>query len=301
MTAFVRRLAVCFALTIGIGGLSAVQANAATITVSGFANCLGMLGYPTVEPATHVQIKTSTANVTVGVNLVGFYSANVPNVPSSGSNATAYVSCLSGAGPWNLPFHIPPSGSLSLDLTQPTPVHFAVYLDDPTNLSPINLHPKHPSRPFTVQVFNQNNVLVATRTVTATQFFANGAPTDEYTATIYLGHVSGVRYFKVWLDYTLHHQMQSFINIPSVPGPWNYSLDMRNDSTQTLIVGDVNQDNVVNITDYNLMMQCYSDLLPPKGPCSPSLKRASDLDDDGYVNGTDYNLMVRILNYHGGA
>jgi hypothetical protein len=62
-----------------------------------------------------------------------------------------------------------------------------------------------------------------------------------------------------------------------------------------LTVGDVNQDNQVNITDYNLMMQCYSDIAPPKGPCSPALKRASDLNDDGYVNQIDYNLYLRVV------
>ncbi len=66
-----------------------------------------------------------------------------------------------------------------------------------------------------------------------------------------------------------------------------------------LTAGDINQDNLVNITDYNLMMQCFSDFSPPKGPCPPSLEVAADLDDDGSVNGTDYNEMLRIFSSQG--
>ena len=303
MSILAHRVTVFFALALAaaLSTIGATRAEAATVTVSGFANCWGMLGYPTpAEPATQVRITIPGASVAVGVNAIGFYSANVPNVPSGGASATAYVSCLSGAGPWNLPFHLATS-SMSLDLTNPTPVDFAVYLDDPRNLSPINLHPRHPSRPLSVQIYNQSNALVGTRKVTATQFYANGAPTDEYTGTIYLGHISGVRWFKVWLDYTLHHQMQSFINVPSIPGPWHYSLDMRNDDVKTLIVGDINQDNRITTSstnrtdDYNLLLNCYSDLLPPRGPCSPQQKRAADLNDDGSVNGLDYNLFLKII------
>ena|SRR5690348_10618415 len=99
--------------------------------------------------------------------------------------------------------------------------------------------------------------------------------------------------FKVKLDYTLFKYATGFYLIQQ--GVDNSISDT------PLTVGDVNQDNAVNTADYNLMMQCYSDLSPAKGPCDANFKHASDLNDDGYVNGVDYNLMLRVFQNQGGG
>jgi hypothetical protein len=67
----------------------------------------------------------------------------------------------------------------------------------------------------------------------------------------------------------------------------------------TLITGDINNDNAVNIIDYNLLMGCYSDFLPPVS-CAAAYQAPSDLTDDGNVNQFDYNLFIRELNTRGG-
>jgi hypothetical protein len=54
-------------------------------------------------------------------------------------------------------------------------------------------------------------------------------------------------------------------------------------------VGDINEDNVLNILDYNLLLNCYSDLSPQRGPCDANQKAAADLTDDGRVQQFDYN------------
>ncbi len=62
----------------------------------------------------------------------------------------------------------------------------------------------------------------------------------------------------------------------------------------TLVVGDINEDNTISITDFNLLIDCYSDLLPAKN-CNATKKLAADISDDGKVNANDYSLFLREL------
>ncbi|MBI4039325.1 hypothetical protein HY388_00675, partial [Candidatus Daviesbacteria bacterium] len=61
-----------------------------------------------------------------------------------------------------------------------------------------------------------------------------------------------------------------------------------------LVVGDSNADGLLSILDYNLLLDCYSDLLPPKN-CDAAKKAKTDFSDDGKVNQDDYNLFLREL------
>jgi hypothetical protein len=69
--------------------------------------------------------------------------------------------------------------------------------------------------------------------------------------------------------------------------------------TTTLISGDINNDNAVNILDYNILMGCYSDFLPASNCNSVDAVRA-DITDDGNVDQFDYNLFLRELTNIGG-
>ena len=131
--------------------------------------------------------------------------------------------------------------------------------------------------------------------------------TDRYQATLQLptdtqgpnGHGpvwstngSSPYQVEVQLKYTL---------LKYVPGTVNISQGQNAMALDTpLTAGDVNGDNQVNIADYDVLLRCYSDLQPPKGPCSSQDKAGPDLNDDGNVNGDDYNEMVRIFRSQGG-
>lgn len=62
----------------------------------------------------------------------------------------------------------------------------------------------------------------------------------------------------------------------------------------TLVVGDTNNDNTLDILDYNMIYGCYSVDSPPRN-CNATQKFQSDLNDDGNVNQYDYNLFLREL------
>ena len=55
---------------------------------------------------------------------------------------------------------------------------------------------------------------------------------------------------------------------------------------------NINNDNKLDILDYNTLIGCYSDLAAATS-CNYTQKTASDLNDDGTVNQFDYNLFLR--------
>ena len=94
--------------------------------------------------------------------------------------------------------------------------------------------------------------------------------------------------------YTVKVKTPSFLTA-LLPGIQTVSQGLINSMPAvTLIAGDINGDNLISILDYNILMGCYSDLLPPSN-CSPANRVLSDLNDDNAVNGLDYNIFVRSL------
>ena len=61
-----------------------------------------------------------------------------------------------------------------------------------------------------------------------------------------------------------------------------------------LVAGDINGDNTLNILDYNVLVGCYSDLLPATD-CDDTRKVKADINDNGDVNQFDYNLFLREI------
>ncbi|GEM_PF-2202191 len=66
-----------------------------------------------------------------------------------------------------------------------------------------------------------------------------------------------------------------------------------------LITGDVNGDGALSVLDYNLIIDCFSDLRPARN-CNTTKKANADLSDDGKVNQDDYNLFLRELSVRNG-
>ncbi len=61
----------------------------------------------------------------------------------------------------------------------------------------------------------------------------------------------------------------------------------------SLVAGDVNDDNKLNILDYNLLIGCNS--IEPDPLCTGILRIQTDLDDNGIIDIEDYNLFLREL------
>ncbi len=152
-----------------------------------------------------------------------------------------------------------------------------------------NTSPLTPNRTLTVQVVNASNVLVTTLSGTITYSPSSGG----FSGSVSLGSTvpTGSYLVKVKTDKYLVKQLPGIITLTqgqttTIP-------------PVSLIVGDINNDNTLNILDYNILLGCYSDFTPPTS-CPGTNGKESDLNDDGSVNASDYNLFLRELSVQSG-
>jgi Mg-chelatase subunit ChlD len=152
-----------------------------------------------------------------------------------------------------------------------------------TNLS--NKNPLHKTITTDVQVYNTNNQIVS-----------QGQGSLEYASTSgnFQGLIgitpntfqSGKYYVKVKTNIHLRRL---------VPGILTITAGQKNTiPAATLVTGDSNNDNQLNILDYNSLLDCYSDLAVAT-TCNYDKKDATDFNDDGLVNQIDYNLFLREI------
>lgn len=63
----------------------------------------------------------------------------------------------------------------------------------------------------------------------------------------------------------------------------------------SLTTGDVNDDNTLNILDFNLLTTCFSPTKNTSGICDPTTNKTKDLTDDLNIDHLDYNLFLREI------
>ena len=150
------------------------------------------------------------------------------------------------------------------------------------NLS--NQNPAHTTRTASVSVYDASNTLL-----TSTSGSVNFDTTSgSYKGTVNLGSAltTGVYTIKVKTD---QHLYRLVAGIQTLTAGQTNNLPITD-----LVAGDTNDDNKVNILDYNALIGCYSDLSPAIS-CNPTLKLQTDLTDDSSVNQVDYNLFLREI------
>ncbi len=147
-----------------------------------------------------------------------------------------------------------------------------------------NFTPVHPQRTLTLELFDGSNTLVKSISGTVAFSNTNGNFTGIFdggtgiSSGSYLVKVKGIPY--------LRRQIGGFITLTS-----GQTISLPQAS---LTVGDANNDNQLNILDYNLLLDCYSELSPPRN-CDATKLVSTDFNDDGAVNQFDYNLFLREL------
>ncbi|HVF69470.1 MAG TPA: dockerin type I domain-containing protein, partial [Xanthomonadales bacterium] len=153
-----------------------------------------------------------------------------------------------------------------------------------------NANPQRPQRTVQIEVFNTQNQLVLSKTGQVSLDNALG----NFKGIIDLGPTfpTGIYSVKVKSDQFLKSL---------VPGIQNITTGSTNLLTQTtLVTGDINNDNKMDILDYNTLIDCYSDITPARNCSDPAKKTSADITDDGGVNQFDYNLFLRELTNRAG-
>jgi hypothetical protein len=152
-----------------------------------------------------------------------------------------------------------------------------------------NMSPLRPQRTVTVDIYDVQNQLVLSKQGTVTF----NATLGNFSGNVDLGTQfnTGIYTVKIKTDQYLRGLVAGIQTISKGQTTAMSSL--------TLVSGDVNNDNAINIVDYNIIVGCYSDLLPPVS-CNDLNEIRADLNDDGNVNQFDYNLFIRELTNLGG-
>lgn len=160
---------------------------------------------------------------------------------------------------------------------------------NPTAFSLSNQQPVHPQRTLTIEVLNNLGTVILNKTGLVTYNLTNG----NFTGVIDMGTglTSGSYNIKIKAPQYLKKQVTG---IQTITAGQTVQIP-----ATTLVTGDVNGDNKLNILDYDIIVGCYSDFAPPVS-CSGTQNNDSDLTDDGKVNQFDYNLFLRDLSVQNG-
>jgi len=148
-----------------------------------------------------------------------------------------------------------------------------------------NMNPLRPTRTVTVDILNASNQEVLKQQGTVTYDTNSG----KFLGTVDLGpnFTTGLYTVKVTTDQFLRSIVPGIQTITS-----GQTMKL---PYVSLVAGDIYPDNQINIVDYNILLSCYSDLLPASASCTATNKTLADLTDDGAVNQDDLNLFLREL------
>jgi len=142
----------------------------------------------------------------------------------------------------------------------------------------------HPVRTASVSFYNSNHQVVATSSGNIQYSSSSGS----FAGVINAGYIPPAIYtLKIQTNGYLIRRVQQII---SIIGGQTLNIPL-----VTLTTGDINNDNQLNILDYNLLFDCYTDYGTQPTTCTANKKAATDTNDDNLVNGVDYNLFLREI------
>jgi hypothetical protein len=161
--------------------------------------------------------------------------------------------------------------------------------DNVTPGSTGNLTPLTPQRHITLQLVNEQNTVVAQ----PSGLILYNSTTGDFRGVIDAGTTvpTGTYQVKVKTPNYLSAQIGSFFNLSQ-----GQTATL---PSKSLVVGDSNNDNQLNILDYNILLDCYSVFEPAKN-CDATKQKTADLNDDGKVNTADTTLWQREISVQSG-
>lgn len=222
---------------------------------------------------------------------------------SSGSNDQAATNILSSTNPATVSIGIGPQANTNLGFT--LLLHGIGSAGDtvnPTTSDLSNKNPIHPQRPINVWVYNSSNQIVAT---------GSGVVNFDTGSGTFLGQAGLVPDIPTG-NYTVKVKSDRYLRklVSGVPTITNGQVTQM---VQTeLVAGDTNNDNRIDVLDYNALLDCgYGQINPlpmtnsgskyESGACQAHTTPANvDLDDNGIITSSDYNLLLREFSIQNG-
>jgi hypothetical protein len=245
---------------IGTFTLNVIGSNSNTPTSIFFGNDTSILS---IGPTDHANENVLASSQPIFINIPGPTPTTTPTATQS-ATALAITAFMHGIGS---------SGDNA----------------NPTNSSLSNKAPQHTQRTATAYIYNHLNQLVSTSSGNL-----NYDPDEgNFKGTITLTNEipQGVYTIKIQSPVHLRRLVPGIQTL--IPNKTNTIPPI------TLITGDIKSDNALNILDYSILVDCYSDIQPPKS-CTETNKLLADINDDGSVNQVDYNLFLREITVQNG-
>lgn len=247
----------------------------------------------TVAPGTHYEYYVNAQDQ-------GGRNSNNSNVVSIDTGVIVQPTTVPTAAPTLIPTAAPTAAAPTVAPTTPsgTTLSLNVFFHsignsgdnaNPTSFTLSNKTPLHPTRDINVQLLDSANTVVLT--IPATLSYDSASGSFKGTAGFNTGASAGIYNIKVKSPTHLRRQ---------IPGIHTLQIGQNHVmSSVTVVAGDINNDNALNILDYNILVGCYSDL-SPAASCTTSNKLLTDLNDNGEVNQFDYNLFLREITVQNG-
>jgi len=146
-----------------------------------------------------------------------------------------------------------------------------------------NEDPEHSTRDITINISDLNGVAKITNQK-ASVTLASTSGAFATTSPIDLGSLPTGEY-KITIKMDISLPVTQTVTLTS-----GQTTDL---PTTSLVTGNTNNsDDVLNIQDWNMLLDCFSDINPAKS-CNDSKKQQTDITDDGSVNLQDFNIFIR--------
>lgn len=176
----------------------------------------------------------------------------------------------------------------------PTPLPDHAYINLQISLPGIaattsagNTNPLHPTRLVTLSLLQPNTSSSSAVSQKGNIFF--NTVSGLFEGGISIGPLIPGNYLaKIFLDQYLQYLPENIITIASSSA--GYLISTTPLKTVQLVSGDLNNDNVIDLLDYNILLGCFGKDITNNPSC-----READLDDNGVVDGIDYNIFLRSL------
>ena len=269
--------------TLTFKAIAATQGQPAMVTFTSMTQALS--SGPNDQAGENILSSTTPAAITISGNTISITPSQTPSsvpsgavTPSPETTILNFTRLLHGVG--SAGDNPNPGGS---DLS--------------------NKNPLHPQRNLDIQIYDSSNKLAAK--LSGSIIYDSNAGNFAGKVDLGASFASGNYNIKVKTDRYLRKL---------IPGIQAINTKTDNNIPQfSMIAGDINGDNVLNILDYNILLDCgYGQLNPlpmadPNSvynsqPCQAHnpLTQFTDLDDNGIVNSPDYNLFLRELSVQNG-
>ncbi|MEK7572004.1 MAG: cohesin domain-containing protein [Patescibacteria group bacterium] len=266
-----------------------------------------------IQTTTRVGTLNFKAKAGTGTTPTTVTFANLTQVLSAGENDQASENVLSTTSPAYITIAgstATPSASVQ-PTGKSTTLNFTILLHgigtsgdnpNPSGSSLSNKNPLHPQRNLRIEIYDSNNTLVGKKE--GSLLYQEGK--GNFAATVDLGPTfpTGEYIIKVQTDRYLRRLLPGIQSIKT--------LQDNKLATVDLVAGDVNDDNFLNVLDYNTFLDCGYGELEPLPMIDPNAKYNTteckahtpvinvDVDDNGIINSPDYNLFLRELSVQHG-